>query len=195
MTSEAYRWLLCEDFRFTINQNCREHIVSSDRMYIDESISRWYGVGVTFLEVGLPYYFYLDRKPESGCELQTISDGAKVIMLGLEFVKSEADRNINGRDKDMNHERCCQYDRDLEKPIDKEWSFRLNSTLLSVCFVYARLLYNSGIGAFDCQKSNRFYSCLEYELIAKQFDTEGFCRIAVPDDGPRHLGCRSWCSK
>lgn len=103
ISSEAFRWLLCDDFRKAINQHRQERIEPSELLCVDESIARWYGVGGTWLDVGLPFYVDLDRKPESGCEIQNIACGKGGFMLGMEFAKSESERNTGVSSDTMNH--------------------------------------------------------------------------------------------
>jgi hypothetical protein len=58
---------------------------------VDESISRWYGLGGSWIEVGLPHYVAIDRKPENGCELQNSACGQSGVMLQLKLVVSAED--------------------------------------------------------------------------------------------------------
>ena len=62
-----------------IISNFNEHRAASyhpsDTIVVDESISRWYGLGGDWINTGLPHYVALDRKPENGCEIQDSADG------------------------------------------------------------------------------------------------------------------------
>lgn len=85
--------MLCEDFMRAINDHRTQNVYPSEMLCIDESFSRWYGVGGSHLGVGLPCYRDLDRKPESGREIQNIADGVTGIMLRMQLVKSEDERD------------------------------------------------------------------------------------------------------
>ncbi len=85
MSSEQYRWLLIEDF----NEH-RSHYFHPTRWLIcvDESMSRWYGLGGHWINMGLPMYVAIDRKPEDGMEVQNASCGHSNIMMQLKLVKT-----------------------------------------------------------------------------------------------------------
>ena len=55
---------------------------------MDESISRWYGLGGSWINLGLPHCVAMDRKPEHGCGIQNACDGMCGIMMRLKLVKS-----------------------------------------------------------------------------------------------------------
>lgn len=93
ITPESYRWALCEDFRRAINDHREEHVSPSTTICVDESISKWYGLGGSWLDVGLPFYVSLERKPESGGELHTSACGTAGIMLRMQFAKSIDERD------------------------------------------------------------------------------------------------------
>lgn len=46
-----------------------------------------YGLGGDWINIGLPMYIALDRKPEHGCEIQILGDGQSGIMFRLLLVK------------------------------------------------------------------------------------------------------------
>ena len=89
MTGEAYRWMLVEDFVKNFNAHHASQFIPSFMICVDESISRWYGHGGDWINMGLPMYVALDRKPENGCEIQDACDGMSGIMLRLKLVKSK----------------------------------------------------------------------------------------------------------
>lgn len=55
-----------------------------------------------FLDVGLPFYGDIYRKPEYGCEIQNIADGEGGFMLGMPTVKSKDKRNDYHPDSSYN---------------------------------------------------------------------------------------------
>ena len=91
MTSMAHRWMLVDDFVTAFNEYRASNYSPSDRICVDESISRWYGLGGHWINCGLPNYVATDRKPENGCEIQDACDGRSKVMIQLKLVKGAAD--------------------------------------------------------------------------------------------------------
>lgn len=54
---------------------------------------RWYGIGGAWIDMGLPHYVSIDRKPEDGCEVQTIACGTTGIIWRLEVVSTADDES------------------------------------------------------------------------------------------------------
>jgi hypothetical protein len=50
-------------------------------------MSRWYGLGGSWINMGLPHYIAIDRKPEDGCEVQNAACGSSGVMMQLKLVK------------------------------------------------------------------------------------------------------------
>ncbi len=76
MTAEQYRWKLVDSFVSEFNEHRASTVSPSERICVDESISRWYGKGGHWINHGLPMYVAIDRKPENGCaEIQCASCG------------------------------------------------------------------------------------------------------------------------
>ena len=88
ISHEAHRWMLVESFVDNFNFHRKKYVKPSDTLCADESISRWYGLGGHWINMGLPMYISLDRKPEDGAEIQNVCDGHSNIMLRLKLVKS-----------------------------------------------------------------------------------------------------------
>jgi Transposase IS4 len=86
MTSERYRWRLVDDFVDNFNKYRVSNFTPSERICVDESISRWYGQGGFWINEGLPQYIAIDRKPENGCELQNAACGRSGVMIRLKLV-------------------------------------------------------------------------------------------------------------
>ena len=70
MTAEMYRWLLIDDFVKEFNNYRADNFLPGSTICVDESISRWYGIGGQWINEGLPIYVAMDRKPENGCEIK-----------------------------------------------------------------------------------------------------------------------------
>ena len=52
IASQAYQWMLVDDFIEAFNDYRATNYSPSDRICVDESISRWYGLGGHGLTVG-----------------------------------------------------------------------------------------------------------------------------------------------
>jgi hypothetical protein len=90
VTSEQHRWMLVDDFVLNFNSHHESQVVPSWVLCVDESISRWYGQGGDWINLGLPMYVAIDRKPENGCEIQDVACGMSGIMMRLRLVKTAA---------------------------------------------------------------------------------------------------------
>ena len=96
MTEAEYRWLLVDGFIERFNDHRAARLHPSDTITVDESISRWYGLGGNWIDIGLPMYVAMERKPENGGEIQDSCDGDTGIMLRLIVVKgADPDPNAN----------------------------------------------------------------------------------------------------
>jgi Transposase IS4 len=88
MSSENYRWMLVTDFVERINNHRKKFFTPSSTICVDESISRWYGLGGHWINMGLPMYVAMDRKPEDGCEIQDACCGKSAILMQIKLVKT-----------------------------------------------------------------------------------------------------------
>ena len=95
MTSEQYPWLLVDGFVEKFNDYRQDYFVPSHTICVDESISRWYGQGGFWINIGLPMYMAIDRKPENGCEIQNAACGSSGVMLRLKLVKTAEEEGAN----------------------------------------------------------------------------------------------------
>ena len=85
---EAHQCKLVEDFVTHFNEYRTQLFSPLDLICADESISRWYGQGGHWINLGLPMYVEIDRKPENGAEIQNSACGQSGIMMRLRIVKS-----------------------------------------------------------------------------------------------------------
>jgi hypothetical protein len=95
MSSETYRWLLVDDHVMNFNDHRESTFTPSSHICADESISRWYGLGGEWINIGLPMYIAIDRKPENGCEIQDSACGKSGIMLRIRLVKTSIEEEAN----------------------------------------------------------------------------------------------------
>ena len=95
VSSERYRWMLVDDFVKHFNDHCTATFIPSSFLCVDESISRWYGLGGDWINIGLPMYVEIDRKPENGCEIQNAACGKSGIMISIRLVKTKVEEEAN----------------------------------------------------------------------------------------------------
>jgi Transposase IS4 len=70
LSAVRYCWKPVHDFVSAVNTHRRTRFTQSERICVDESIARWYGQGGHWIDMGLPHYVAIYRKPENGCEVQ-----------------------------------------------------------------------------------------------------------------------------
>jgi Transposase IS4 len=92
VSSERHRWQLVDDFVSSINAHREAHLQPSEVLCADESMSKWNGLGGHWIDIELPKYIAIDRKPENGCEIQNTACGRSGIMLRLQLVTTPEDR-------------------------------------------------------------------------------------------------------
>jgi Transposase IS4 len=105
VSSENYRWALVQDLVDKFNEHRQQCFNPSDLICVDESMSRWYGQGGFWINLGLPQYISIDRKPENGCEIQNAACGCSGVMLKLKLVKSAESENATVQldERDLPH--------------------------------------------------------------------------------------------
>jgi hypothetical protein len=92
MLLEQYRLMLVGDFVANIVNKYRTRtFVPGGHHEVDKSMIRWYGVGGSFVDTGIPHYAAIKRKPDNGTEIQNLADVASGIMLRLKVIKSAAE--------------------------------------------------------------------------------------------------------
>ena len=96
--------------------DCREsRYTPSHHICVDESISRWYGLGGSWCNEGLPHYVAIERKPENGCELKTASCGESGIMIRLEVTKEKE------LQEEMVFDDCCEHSTSMTLRLAQPW--------------------------------------------------------------------------
>ena len=77
---------------------------------MDEILSRWYGLGGDWINLGMPHYVKMDLNPYIGFKIKDTLSGNSMVMMELNLVNGrsvdEASDTYNGTalDGDMNHE-------------------------------------------------------------------------------------------
>ena len=98
MSHREYRWMLVDDFVDRFNEYRTNMYTPSSIICVDESILRWYGMGGEWINMGLPIYIAIDRKPEKGAEVQNSADGKSGIMMRWKVVKHDEVDDSGQRD-------------------------------------------------------------------------------------------------
>jgi len=93
MSSESYRWMKTDHFVSRFNHHRLTHFNPFHLTCVDESISRWCGLGGSWINIGLPMYVAINRKPENGCEIQNSCCAKSGIMMRLKLVKTAAEED------------------------------------------------------------------------------------------------------
>jgi Transposase IS4 len=116
MSSEEYRWKLVDDFVQNFNDYRATTFSPSERICVDESISRWYGQGGYWINHGLPQYVAIDRKPENGCEIQNSACGDSGVMLRLKLVKTVEAEELSTNEDEIGIPHGAKVLRNIVKP-------------------------------------------------------------------------------
>eukprot|EP00173_Palmaria_palmata_P004197 Plantae.Rhodophyta-Palmaria_palmata.ctg521.p1 GENE.Plantae.Rhodophyta-Palmaria_palmata.ctg521~~Plantae.Rhodophyta-Palmaria_palmata.ctg521.p1 ORF type:complete len:299 (+),score=20.18 Plantae.Rhodophyta-Palmaria_palmata.ctg521:501-1397(+) len=105
MSSETFRWRLVYENVERFNQERKYHFSPSERICVDEFMSRWCGIGGYCIREGLPQYNAIDRKPENGCEIQTAGCGACRVMTSLILVRTAENerKHLEENEKGLPH--------------------------------------------------------------------------------------------
>jgi hypothetical protein len=96
---------LIDSFVEEFNKYMAEVFGPTEVICVDESISRWYDQGGHWINIGLPMYVAINRKPDNGCKIQYVACGKSGIMIWLRLVKAaeEEDRNVQEHDNGLLH--------------------------------------------------------------------------------------------
>ena len=80
--------MLIDEFIDHFNEHRINTFIPSSTICVDESMSCWYGQGGEWINMGLPMYVSMERKPDSGCEIQNSACGESGVMIHLKIVKT-----------------------------------------------------------------------------------------------------------
>ena len=78
---------MVDDFIRRFNDHGANKFISSEIIYVNRSISRWYEQGGDWINPGLPYYVAIVRKFENLYEIQDSCSGVNKIMMRLKMSK------------------------------------------------------------------------------------------------------------
>ena len=81
------------DFITAFNDYRASNYPPLELICVDESISRWNGLGGHWINIGLPLYVAINRKPENRAKTQDACDSKSKIMLHLKLVKGAREDN------------------------------------------------------------------------------------------------------
>ena len=95
VSSEKYCWSLIDNFVMCLNDHRVLFFTPSHLVCVYESISRWYGQGVLWINHGLPMYVAIRTKSDYGCELQDSCCGVSGVLMPLMIVKSAEEESTS----------------------------------------------------------------------------------------------------
>lgn len=95
MPYSDWAWSKLDGYVERLNKHMAKRYSPTEQICIDESFSRWYGLGGHWINIGLPHYVAMERKPEDGCEIQTCCDAKSGIMMSLKLVKGKSDESAS----------------------------------------------------------------------------------------------------
>ena len=87
--------MLVGDHIDNFNKSYACNYYPSDSICVDESMSRWYGIGGHWIISGLPQYISIDRKPKNGCDIHNSAGGVYGIMIQLNLVKTSSGEDLH----------------------------------------------------------------------------------------------------
>jgi Transposase IS4 len=195
MSSEHHRWRLVDDFIDAFNLHRAQNFIPSDRICVDESMSRWYGQGGSWINLGLPNYVSIDRKPDSGCEIQTSCCGRSGVMLRLRIVKTTKEEQALERiwnDEEQTDEDELHGTKIL-KYLVEPWFYRprlvcADSYFASVASAEALLQFNLRFIGVVKTATRRFpYQFLHEKELTGRGDRFGLVSVDQHTGVPKYL--------
>jgi hypothetical protein len=204
MSSEKYRWLLCDNFVNNFNRHHSRNFIPSDLICIDESISRWYGQGGEWINHGLPMYVAMDRKPENGCEIQDAACGRSGIMIQLKLVKTATESKFIEDEKmarlvvTINQQQNRQQSTEQEETIQQIQQqqqqllhgIKVMKELLQPWNFSERLVcadsYYASVAAAEELMKLRFHFIGVVKTATKRYPMSHLSHLIMPNRGDRH---------
>ena len=86
-----------------------ERFYPLEKIFVDEVIIIWHGLGSGLINLVLPYYVKMDQKLDSGWKVQDTCCGSSMVMLKLKLMKVKTSdevyvaENLNSHDGGDNH--------------------------------------------------------------------------------------------
>ena len=93
-----------QDFVQGFINHRRQYFHPINYIITNESFLEWLGLCGSYINVGLPMFVAMDKKPRVGCEIQDSADGDSGVMLQLSLVKSSEEASVShckGKSKAM----------------------------------------------------------------------------------------------
>ena len=84
-------------------------------------MSRCYGQGGRWVNLGLPMYVVINRKPENGSKIQNSADGQSGIMLCLKIVTTSVETSANNQHEDDDNVEVLHHGIQLLKDLVMPW--------------------------------------------------------------------------
>lgn len=92
--SKISRWMRVTEVIEACNEPRGAHIIPSELICVDESMTRWYGLGRDWRDIWLPHYVAMHRELENGVDLQISSRGRSGIITRIENLISAGERSM-----------------------------------------------------------------------------------------------------
>ncbi len=86
---EEWARMKVDGYMDRLNKHMASKYTPSGKLCIDESFSKWSGLGGFWLNKGLPHYISMERKPVDCCEIQTLADARSRVMMQMKLVKGK----------------------------------------------------------------------------------------------------------
>ena len=83
--------MLVDDHVANFNKNRARDYHPSYYICVDESMSRWYGIGGNWINDGVPQYIEIERTPVNGYEIQNDADGVSGIIIQSKIFKTSSE--------------------------------------------------------------------------------------------------------
>ena len=174
MTYLSSRELSCRGQRVCMVNKYRDGSVKLMALMWMERERRYFISTTSHAEEGAAYHRIRWRQTEAGAKRVKLTVPQPKVCEIYYSACAQIDR----------HNRCRQDDLDLEKKVGtKDWSFRVNCSLLSMVIVDSWLLYSGAQGSRYHLGQRQFYETLATELIDNTFDGHNLRRNSTFNDG------------
>ena len=89
MTHSTWQWILVDAFVKNFNKYWASYYVPSDLIFVDESMSKWYGLGGHWINMELHIYMVIDHTPVNRCDIKKSCDAISQVTMQLKLLKLE----------------------------------------------------------------------------------------------------------
>jgi len=90
---ERYRLALINNFTSNVSADQEAHVTTGETICVDASMTKRYGLGLSWSSIGLRMIFAIHHLPENSCEIQNVASGRRGIILRLDIVTTATDQH------------------------------------------------------------------------------------------------------